>query len=71
LGMTFFHDSTKAVSVVGEAGRSVEKGLALALRVRAKSREACRNMVDGWWWLLSFSGLVSLRLEMCCGGVYY
>jgi hypothetical protein len=64
LGMTFFHDSTKAASVVGAAGRSVEKGLAPALRVRAKWREACRNMVNAWWWLLRFSGLVSSRLEM-------
>lgn len=47
LGMSFFHDSMKAESGVGAAGRSVDKGLAPARRVRAKRREACRNMVYG------------------------
>lgn len=32
LGVTFFHESTKAESELGAAGRSVEKGLAPALR---------------------------------------
>ena len=49
LGTTFFHDSMKLESCAGVAGTSVEKARVLldvvAVVVRAKRRDACRNMV--------------------------
>ena len=61
LGTTFFHDSMKLESCAGVAGTSVEKARVLldvvAVVVRAKRRDASRNMVRVlfaflWWrWL--------------------
>lgn len=44
-GITFFHDSTKLESTSGVVGTSDEKARDLVTAVvRAKRREACRNI---------------------------